>query len=134
MALPSAQSNDVVAVADPQQLAAAAGGDPEPAGWGSRRITVATMDLKIAITVDAGKIPLTIEELEKVEDDFHTLKKKARSFMQTAISNYGVDEAGTPPEKCMKIGISGGPWTTSLIVRKPLAVENYSQIPDSQVL
>ena len=48
--------------------------------------------------------------------------------MQTAISNYGVDEAGTPPEKCMKISIQGGPWTTSLIVRKPkpVAVENYS--------
>ena len=139
IALPSAHSNDAVAAfAGPQQpAAAAAGGDPEPAGWGSRRITVATMDLKIAVTVDAGKIPLTIEELERVEDDFHLLKKKARSFMQTAIDNYGVDEAGTPPEKCMKIGISGGPWTTSLIVRKPLAVENYSQaseVPDSQVL
>jgi hypothetical protein len=68
MALPSAQSNDVVAVADPQQLAAAA-------GWGSRRITVATMELKIAITVDAGTT-LALEDLEKIEDDFHALKKK----------------------------------------------------------
>ena len=130
MALPSAHSNDAVAaVAGPQQpAAAAAGGDPEPAGWGGRRVTVATMDLKISVTMDAGKLPLTIDELERVEDDFHSLKKKARSFMQTAISNYGVDEAGTPPEKCMKISISGGPWTTSLIVRKPkpVAVENYS--------
>ena len=36
MALPKAQSNDVVAVADPQQLAtaaAAAGEDPQPSGW-----------------------------------------------------------------------------------------------------
>ena len=132
MALPSAHSNDAVAaVAGPRQpaAAAAAGGDPEPAGWGGRRVTVATMDLKISVTMDAGKLPLTIDELERVEDDFHSLKKKARSFMQTAISNYGVDEAGTPPEKCMKISISGGPWTTSLIVRKPkpvVAVENYS--------
>ena len=140
MALPSAHSNDAVAaVAGPQQpaaAAAAAGGDPEPAGWGGRRVTVATMDLKISVTMDAGKIPLTIDELERVEDDFHSLKKKARSFMQTAISNYGVDEAGTPPEKCMKISISGGPWTTSFVVRKPkpVAVENYSLVPASQVL
>ena len=131
MALPSAHSNDAaVAVAGPRQpaAAAAAGGDPEPAGWGGQRVTVATMDLKISVTMDAGKIPLTIDELERVEDDFHSLKKKARSFMQTAISNYGVDEAGTPPEKCMKISIQGGPWTTCLIVRKPkpAAVENYS--------
>ena len=131
MALPSAHSNDAVAaVAGPQQpaAAAAAGGDPEPAGWGGRRVTVATLDLKISVTVDKGKIPLTIDELERVEDDLHSLKKRARSFMQTAISNYGVDEAGTPPEKCMKISIQGGPWTTCLIVRKPkpAAVENYS--------
>jgi hypothetical protein len=120
MALPTAQSNDVVAVADPQQLAAAA-------GWGSRRITVATMELKIAITVDAGTT-LALEDLEKIEDDFHALKKKTRKFMQDSISKYDVDEADTPPEKQMKCGVSGGPWTTSLIVRKPLAVE------DSQIL
>ena len=131
IAVPSAESNDVVTVADPQQLAVAA-----DAGWGSRRITVATMDLKIAITVDAGS-PLTIEELEKVEDDFYMMKKRTRTFMQTAINKYGVDAADTPPEKCMKVGVSGGPWTTSLMIRKPLAVENYSQaseVPDSQVL
>ena len=44
MAPPTAQGNDVV-VADPQQLAAAAAAeDPQSSqGWGSRRITVATM-------------------------------------------------------------------------------------------
>ena len=111
MALPSAQSNDVVAVADPQQLAAAA-------GWGSRRITVATMELKIAITVDAGTT-LALEDLEKIEDDFHALKKKTRKFMQDSISKYDVDEADTPPEKQMKCGVSGGTWTTSLIPKIP---------------
>ena len=128
MALPTAQGNDFV-VADPQQLAAAAAAeDPQSSqGWGSRRITVATMSLKIDITVDS-KTALAFEDLEKIEDDLHAWRKKTRTFMQESINKNDLDEADAPPDKKMKCRVSGAPWTTSLIVQKPLAVE------DSQIL
>ena len=119
MAPPTAQGNDV-AVADPQQLAAAAAAEnPKSSqGWGSRRITVATMSLKIDITVDSGTA-VALEDLEKIEDDLHAWRKKSRTSMQESINKYDLDEADAPPEKKMKCCISGAPWTTSLIVQKP---------------
>ena len=120
MALPKAQSNDVVAVADPQQLAAAAAAeDPQSSqGWGSRRWTVATMTLKIDITVDS-ETALSLKDLEKLERDLHAWRKKTRTFMQESINKYDLDEADAPPGKKMKCGVNGAPWTTSLILQKP---------------
>ena len=123
MALPAAQGNDVV-VADPQQLAAAAAAeDPQSSqGWGSRRITVATMTLKIDITVDS-KTALAFEDLEKIEDDLHAWRKITRTSMQESVNKYDLDEADAPPDKKMKCGVSGAPWTTSLIVQKLFSVD-----------
>ena len=123
MAPPTAQGNDVV-VADPQQLAAAAAAeDPQSSqGWGSRRITVATMSLKIDITVDS-ETALALEDLEKIEDDLHAWRKKTRTFMQESINKNDLDEADAPPDKKMKCHVSGAPWTTCLIVQKLFSVD-----------
>ena len=129
MALPAAQGNDVV-FADPQKLAAAAAAaaeDPQSSQGCSRRITVATMTLKIDITVDS-ETALSLKDLEKLERDLHAWRKITRTSMQESVNKYDLDEADAPPDKKMKCGVSGAPWTTSLIVQKPLAVE------DSQIL
>ena len=88
--------------------------DPQPEpGWG-RRVTIATMDLKVSITVDSLKT-LKLSDIEKIEEDLQASRKKTREFMQEPISKYNVDETDTPPEKQMKCGVTGGTWTTSLI-------------------
>ena len=114
MSLPGAQSNASNAVADP----VGTGLDPQPEpGWG-RRVTIATMDLKVSITMESDKT-LTQSDLEKIEDDFQAWRKKTRKLMQASLSKYDVDETDTPPEKQMKCGVSGGTWTTSLIPKIP---------------
>ncbi len=117
MSLPGAQSNASNAVADPvSPVGTAQDPQPEP-GWG-KRVTIATMDLKVSITMDSVKT-LKQSDLEKIEDDFQAWRKKTRKLMQASLSKYDVDETDTPPEKQMKCGVSGGTWTTSLIPKIP---------------
>ena len=69
-------------------------------------VTIATMNLKVLITVDADtKVKLSVSNLEKMEDDFRTWKKKTRNLMQESINDVA-------PKKQMKYTVDCGTWTT----------------------
>jgi hypothetical protein len=81
-------------------------------------VTIATMNLKVFITVDGDadtKVKLSVSNLEKMEDDFQTWSKKTRNFMQESINDVDETLSQTPPKKQMKCNVDCGTWTTSLV-------------------
>ena len=66
-------------------------------------VTVATMNLKVLITVDT-KVKLSVSNLEKMEDDFQTWSKKTRNLMQESINDVA-------PKKQMKYTVDCRTWT-----------------------
>ncbi len=78
------------------------------------RRTIATLDLKVAITID-GDTRLSMETIEKIENDLQAVKVQSRKFTEvsTNVLNDLLNQ-GVPPEKLMRCGVKGSVWTDSI--------------------
>ncbi len=79
-----------------------------------RRMTIATLDLKVSITID-GDTHLDFTTLEKIEDDLQCVKIRTRKFMEESINQHNHLEMHQPPEKKMRCAVNGAVWTDTLV-------------------
>jgi hypothetical protein len=78
------------------------------------RRTIATLDLKVAITID-GDTRLSMETIEKIENDLQAVKVQSRKFtdVSTKVLNDLLNQ-GEPAWKLMRCGVNGAVWTDSV--------------------
>ena len=77
------------------------------------RRTIATLDLKVAITVDENT-RLSLDTIEKIENELQAVRVKTRKNFETKIKEMNLDWLGEPPEKLMRCGVKGSVWTDSI--------------------
>ena len=83
---------------------------------GRRRLTIATLDIKVSITVDADT-HLSATALQETEDNLQKVKIMTRKFMNESLASLHekglVDDV--PPEKKMRCGVNGAVWTDTVV-------------------
>jgi hypothetical protein len=112
---PLPPANPVTAELGPIPVAPA---DPVPEADQPRRNamrrTIATLDLKVAITVDENT-RLSLDTTEKIENDLQAVRVQTRKTLENKTKGLNdLLNEGEPPEKLMRCGVNAAVWTDSI--------------------
>ena len=78
------------------------------------RRTIATLDLKVAITVDENT-RLSLDTTEKIENDLQAVRVQTRKTIENKTKGLNdLLNEGEPPEKLMRCGVNAAVWTDSI--------------------